>query len=62
MSITEVKVPDIGDFESVEIIEVICKKGDTVCSFTDCGSNSRNKSKGWGKGFCRKPDFEDGNY
>lgn len=30
MSITEVKVPDIGDFESVEIIEVICKKGDTV--------------------------------
>jgi len=53
MSITEVKVPDIGDFESVEIIEVICKKGDTVsvCSFTDCGSNSRNKSKGWGKGF-----------
>jgi dihydrolipoamide dehydrogenase len=30
MSITEVKVPDIGDFESFEIIEVICKKGDTV--------------------------------
>ncbi|HIO11209.1 MAG TPA: dihydrolipoyl dehydrogenase [Deltaproteobacteria bacterium] len=30
MNLTEIKVPDIGDFEDVEIIEVICKKGDTV--------------------------------
>ena len=30
MNLTEIKVPDIGDFEDVEIIEVICIKGDTV--------------------------------
>src|SRR5881296_2960999 len=26
----EVKVPDIGDFENVEVIEVLVKPGDTV--------------------------------
>jgi dihydrolipoamide dehydrogenase len=30
MSTTEVKVPDIGDFKEVEIIEVLVKAGDTV--------------------------------
>ena len=30
MNFTEVKVPDIGDFQDVEIIEIICKIGDTV--------------------------------
>ncbi len=30
MSLTEIKVPDIGDFEDVEVIEIICKIGDTV--------------------------------
>ena len=30
MSISEVKVPDIGDFQDVEVIEVICKEGQTV--------------------------------
>src|SRR5450830_397916 len=30
MSIVEVKVPDIGDFKEVEIIELMVKPGDTV--------------------------------
>ena len=30
MSISEVKVPDIGDFQDVEVIEVICKEGQFV--------------------------------
>jgi dihydrolipoamide dehydrogenase len=29
-SLTEVKVPDIGDFESVSVIEVLVKAGDTI--------------------------------
>ncbi|NEX61226.1 dihydrolipoyl dehydrogenase [Noviherbaspirillum galbum] len=30
MSMTEVKVPDIGDFKEVEVIELLVKPGDTV--------------------------------
>ena len=30
MNISEVKVPDIGDFQDVEVIEVICKEGQSV--------------------------------
>ncbi|HDZ16014.1 hypothetical protein LCGC14_0902710, partial [marine sediment metagenome] len=30
MSVIEVKVPDIGDFDSVEIIEVLVNEGDDV--------------------------------
>jgi dihydrolipoamide dehydrogenase len=30
MSLTEVKVPDIGDFKEVEVIELLVKPGDTV--------------------------------
>ena len=30
MSIVEVKVPDIGDFKEVEVIELLVKVGDTV--------------------------------
>ena len=30
MSVTEIKVPDIGDFDAVEVIEVLVKAGDTV--------------------------------
>src|SRR3982751_4559295 len=30
MPSTEVKVPDIGDFKSVEVIEVLVKPGDSV--------------------------------
>ena len=30
MSIVEVKVPDIGDFKEVEIIELMIKVGDTI--------------------------------
>ena len=30
MATTEVKVPDIGDFEEVEVIEVLVKPGDTI--------------------------------
>ena len=30
MSVTEVKVPDIGDFKEVEVIEVLVKPGDTI--------------------------------
>src|ERR1043165_2448547 len=30
MASTEVKVPDIGDFKQVEVIEVLVKPGDTV--------------------------------
>ena len=29
-NLVEVKVPDIGDFDSVEVIEVLVKVGDTV--------------------------------
>ncbi len=30
MSLTEVKVPDIGDFKDVEVIELLVKAGDTI--------------------------------
>ncbi|HEY5798832.1 MAG TPA: biotin/lipoyl-containing protein, partial [Burkholderiaceae bacterium] len=30
MSMVEVKVPDIGDFKEVEVIEVMVKVGDTI--------------------------------
>src|SRR6187549_3337570 len=30
MSSTEVKVPDIGDFKNIEVIEVLVKPGDSV--------------------------------
>src|SRR5690606_20820117 len=30
MSMVEIKVPDIGDFKEVEIIEMLVKAGDTV--------------------------------
>jgi dihydrolipoamide dehydrogenase len=30
MSIVEVKVPDIGDFKDVPVIELLVKVGDTV--------------------------------
>ena len=30
MATVEVKVPDIGDFKDVEVIEVLVKPGDTV--------------------------------
>ena len=30
MNLVEVKVPDIGDFDNVEIVDVICKKGDEI--------------------------------
>lgn len=30
MSVIEVKVPDIGDFDAVEVIEVLVKPGDTI--------------------------------
>lgn len=30
MALTEVKVPDIGDFKTVEVIEVLVKPGDTI--------------------------------
>jgi pyruvate/2-oxoglutarate dehydrogenase complex dihydrolipoamide acyltransferase (E2) component len=30
MALTEVKVPDIGDFKDVAVIEVLVKPGDTI--------------------------------
>ena len=30
MSMVEVKVPDIGDFKEVEVIELMVKVGDTI--------------------------------
>src|ERR1700757_2455452 len=30
MSVQEIKVPDIGDFKEVEVIELLVKPGDTV--------------------------------
>jgi pyruvate dehydrogenase E2 component (dihydrolipoamide acetyltransferase) len=32
MAIQEIKVPDIGDFESVEVIEILVKVGDTIAA------------------------------
>ena len=32
MSLSEVKVPDIGDFKEVEVIELLVKVGDTIRS------------------------------
>ncbi len=32
MAVVEVKVPDIGDFENVQVIEVLVKAGDTVAA------------------------------
>ncbi|MBE0625103.1 MAG: dihydrolipoyl dehydrogenase, partial [Burkholderiales bacterium] len=33
-SITEIKVPDIGDFKEVDVIEILVKPGDTVAKET----------------------------
>ncbi|WP_286737938.1 biotin/lipoyl-containing protein, partial [Thiomonas sp. SCN 64-16] len=30
MAVVEVKVPDIGDFKDVEVIEVLVKAGDQI--------------------------------
>ena len=30
MSISEVKVPDIGDFQDVEVLELMCKEGQSI--------------------------------
>ena len=30
MSLTEIKVPNIGDFKDVEVIEVLVKEGDEI--------------------------------
>ncbi len=30
MSIVDLNVPDIGDFDSVEVIEILVKAGDTI--------------------------------
>ena len=30
MALVEVKVPDIGDFKEVEVIELLVKPGDTI--------------------------------
>ena len=30
MRITEVKVPEMGEFEDVEVVEIICKVGEKV--------------------------------
>lgn len=30
MSVMEIKVPDIGDFKEVEVIELLVKPGDTI--------------------------------
>ena len=30
MAITEIKVPDIGDFKDIPVIEILVKPGDTV--------------------------------
>ena len=30
MAVVEVKVPDIGDFKDVEVIELLVKPGDTI--------------------------------
>jgi len=30
MSLMEIKVPDIGDFKEVEVIELLVKPGDTI--------------------------------
>ncbi|MDE1952402.1 MAG: branched-chain alpha-keto acid dehydrogenase subunit E2, partial [Betaproteobacteria bacterium] len=30
MAVMDVKVPDIGDFKDVEVIEVLVKAGDTI--------------------------------
>ena len=35
MSMIEVKVPDIGDFDSVEIIDVLVSEGDEVSENQD---------------------------
>ena len=38
MSTIEVKVPDIGDFKDVPIIEVFVKPGDTVKAEDSCSA------------------------
>ncbi|HBX59244.1 MAG TPA: dihydrolipoyl dehydrogenase, partial [Methylophaga sp.] len=35
MSLIEVKVPDIGDFDAVEIIEILVAEGDSVSENQD---------------------------
>ena len=34
MSETEIKVPNIGDFKDVEVIEVLVKKGQSIKKMT----------------------------
>ena len=43
-AVTEVKVPDIGDFKDVPVIEVLVKPGDTV----EAGGSARHAGIGQG--------------
>ena len=39
---TEISVPDIGDFESVEIIEILVKSGDIINTINYDNRNIRS--------------------
>ena len=55
MALVEVKVPDIGDFKEVEVIELMVKVGDTVkaeqslVTVGEMGGGVLARADGWGR-------------
>ena len=47
MSLTEIKVPDIGDFDEVAVIEVLVKVGDTVKAEQEVIEAAQKEARGF---------------
>ena len=47
MSMVEVKVPDIGDFKEVEVIELMVKVGVSYVSVANARANLAVEQPGW---------------
>ena len=54
---TKITVPDIGDFESVEIIEILTKPGDIIKKKDPIVTLESDKSSRGSVTFCRKNFF-----
>ena len=48
MATIEVKVPDIGDFSEVAVIELLVKPGDTVMAVGEAAMRAVMSTASWG--------------
>ena len=45
MATVDIKVPDIGDFKEVEVIEILVKPGETIAKEQSLISSSRTRRR-----------------